>query len=316
MCRAVCDAKHDIMKTGRIIAGAFLLSCFGTLHAQQRRAVELSTAWNERILEINAKVNEPGSYTLFLQFTSLQNTSQSPTYVAVVRGSQKVLSVRPTNPEEYPNVQYRYWHMRGYAPTKLDTTFVYRLPCSVQKKVQAFHLYNLRERHFGGEAGKNWSCYQLQLERGDTVYAARKGRVVEIKDGHESTTSGATYRSEYNHLLIEHGDGTLAQYEVLQNGSMMVKVNDVVYPDTPIALAGSYDGSEYQVRFLVYYPVADRNFKGEGHPFSYTYVTPWFQTVTGAEQLQHGQAYFGTLSGELVEREMTKKEIKDRASRQ
>ena len=38
-------------------------------------------------------------------------------------------------------------------------------------------------------------------------------------------------------MIIEHEDGTLAYYNVLEKNSFMVKVGDIVYPDTPLALS-------------------------------------------------------------------------------
>lgn len=306
---------------------AALLSCgpFSALAQQGQPDIELDSKWvNGTSLEISAAKRPVGSYTLLLRFTQRENTRQTPTYKTVMRGSsQKLLTVAPINAEQPVSCRYSYSYIRGYHSPKLDSTFVYRLPYSTSKEpVMAAELFNLTERYLEGKPVRGWKSWQFNLSEGDTVFAMRKGLVVEVHDGEEPAQAGlqSTYRTKNNHVLIEQPDGTLCQYSVLENGSITVRPGDIVYPGTPIAKAGTYyENGEYQVRTLVYFPEENKNYH-EGDPqngsvFEWVYYDPWFATQDGHTRLRNRTAYKAVTTPELVQKEMTKKEIKQSAAR-
>ena len=146
--------------------------------------------------------------------------------------------------------------------------------------------------------------------------AARKGTVVEVHDGAAQLEShlSASYHSDNNNVLIEHPDGTLCNYSVLEAGSIQVREGDIVYPGTPIARAGSYNEgtAETQVRMLIYFPDEKPNVTSPNTEtfFEWVYYNPHFATAEGTCQLQDGRSYQAVSSPELVQAEMTKREIK------
>lgn len=301
---------------------ALVLCGVSGVSAQQKHEIETTSRWVDGTsLEINAVKYPVGSYTVLVKFTERQNTRQSPTFRTVMRGSnQKLLTVAPINAEQPVRCGYRYYYIRGYRHPKLDSAFVYRLPYSTSHEpVTVRELYNLNERHFEGKPVRGWKVWQFMLNEGDTVFAMRKGTVVEIHDGEAPAQAGlqSTYRSRENSILVEHPDGTLCRYSVLENGSLTVAVGDMVYPGTPLARAGTYyEGGERQVRTAVYFPdenpAYDETAPQNGSVFEWVYYNPWFATAGGDTRLQDGAAYRAATSAELVRKEMTKKEIKQR----
>lgn len=301
---------------------ALLLGSPATAAAQQRSDIETSSRWvNNTSLEISAEKHTTGSYTILLVFTERLNTRQPPTFKTVMRGNtQKLLTVPPIQPDQPVRCYYRYHYIRGYRSPKLDSTFVYRLPYSTAREnpVRVRSLYNLHERHFEGKPVRGWSSWQFLLDEGDTVFAMRKGIVVEVHDGETPAQAGlqSTYRSKANSVLVEHPDGTLCSYSVLANGTIPVREGDVVFPGTPIAQAGTYyEGGERQVRIYVYFPDDNPAFKpnasaSDVSAFEWVYYNPWFATSEGVRQLVDLGRYEAVSSPELVQREMTKKEIK------
>lgn len=300
---------------------AALLCCgpFSAFAQQGQPDIEIDSKWVGTSLEISATKRPVGSYTIQLRFTQMQNTRQSPTYKTVMRGSsQKLLTVAPINAEQPVDCRFSYSYVQGYHSPKLDSSFVYRLPYSTSREpVVAAELFNLNERYLDGKPVRGWKSWQFSLREGDTVFAMRKGLVVQVHDGEEPTQAGlqSTYRNKSNRIIIEHPDGTLCQYSVLENGSIAVKPGDMVYPGTPIAKAGAYyDGGEYQVRTLVYFPDENKNFREgdrqNGSVFEWVYYDPWFATPEGDSKLHNRRAYKAVASPELVRKEMTKKEIK------
>ena len=310
------------LKIKSIAIGFICAAGWTAVAAQQRFDIEMTTRWvnNNTSLEINAEKRTTGSYTVLLQFTDRQNTRQQPIFKTVMRNpTQKLLTVEPIQADRPVRCTYRYYYIRGYRHPKLDSTFVYRLPYSpARKAVQAHSLYDLNERHFDGKPIRGWSAWQFLLEEGDTVFAMRKGIVVEVHDGETPLQAGlqSTFRSKNNSVLVEHPDGTLCNYSVLANGTIAVREGDVVFPGTPIAQAGAYyEEGERQVRICIYFPDDNPAFRPNASvrdvsAFEWVFYNPWFATGDGTMQLTGGRFYRATTSPELVQKEMTKKEIK------
>lgn len=281
--------------------------------------IELSQKWanDHSSVDINAKKHKPGSYTVFLRFGTLENVQHSRTFRTVVKSDGRMLTLKSVNKDKPMNYNYHYWYAPGYKHPKLDSTFVYRLPYSTAKtNVKALHLYNLSERHFDSRPARGWKSFEFLLEEGDTVFAARKGLVVSVTDGHDVLDAElqASYHSVTNNIRIEHEDGTLADYMVFEKGSISVKEGDLVYPGTPLGKAGAFSaGGNHTIRFHVFFPDLNPDYK-EGDSdqslFEWVYYNPHFATAEGNRQLEHESEHRAVSPSELIQKEMTKKEIK------
>lgn len=307
------------MSAKQFLLVAALLCSSLALSAQKKAEIEISSKWvNNTNLEISAVKHTVGSYTIVLVFTERQNTRQSPTFKTIMRGpSQRLLTVEATNPDRPVNCAYRYTYVRGYHHPKLDSSFIYRLPYSTSHApVKARTIENLTTAFFNGKPARGWKAWQFSLNPGDTVFAARKGTVVEVHDGATQLAShySASFHSDYNSILIEHPDGTLCNYSVLETGSIQVREGDIVYPGTPLARAGSYNegGEKTEVRMYVYFPYEKQNITSPNAEYflEYAYYNPIFATAAGNYKLQDGKSYQAISSPELVQTEMTKREIK------
>ena len=285
--------------------------------------------------DINADIYRKGTYTIIVRFEELSNLNvRGVEYIRTSVGSAagyeykkslmvdgRVLTLTPISPEQPSYYRYSYSYARGrLAPDKVEHDFVYRLPYGAGKSVKALDLYNIESRHFGEEDPENWKAIEFSMSQGDTVYAARKGLVVEITDKYDPVTvesqRDVQFMDSSNEIMVEHADGTLATYKVLQKGSMMVKPGDTVYPDTPLALAGSYDGAKYQLRFQIYYLTLDekaRPTQNISDRFEYAWVNPVFETAEGKTCTEHGETYTAVINNDLITGEMTRREANQRA---
>ena len=120
-------------------------------------------------------------------------------------------------------------------------------------------------------------------------------------------------------MQVEHADGTIATYNVLEPGSVCVKLGDTVYPDTPLALVGSFDGTQYRVALTLHY-ITDRIFaKGNAysyeHAFESVFINPVFATAHGNRMLVSQNRYTAVVAPELITKEMTKREMKARTEK-
>ena len=298
----------------------FISSCHFFTYAQRTKVIhdiELKGEWphSSKEFEIHAKKNTIGSYSVLIRFNSFENTSgvNNPSLL-VVNNSGNILSLKPMDENKHANCSYRYYYIRGYQSRRLDSSFVYRLPFSESKtSVMAISLYNIDNLYFNGKSGANWCSWQFKLNKNDTVYAMRKGMVVDVDDKHDPLdVNGVSFNTKYNSLTVEHVDGTLCRYHVIEKSSMMVSLGDMVFPGTPLAKAGVFDNSNnYQVRVDIHYPEVDRNISNpEVSPFRHVYYNPCFMTHQGVKKLKHGDEVIAVMTKDLLQKEMTKREIK------
>lgn len=284
----------------------------------QNNSVEITTERNkDQSIDFFYEKNDFGSFFLNLTFNQLENATPTSYKGNLNAYSGKFFSIRPLNSNSSIGFSYKYTWIRGILNPKIDTGFVYLLPVAKGKTVKALHHSNIDKKYFGGVEPKNWKSFQFDVEPGDTVFSARKGLVVEVNDGIDPDSSvSVSYCTKSNSILIEHEDGTLASYYVLKKSSLMVKPGQVVYPHTPLALAGTYDvESNSQIRFYVYYLVEENLEKPDKITFAtkknyYAFVNPLFYTSEGNVCLEARQDYTSDFKEEHILKELTKREKK------
>jgi len=284
----------------------------------QNNSVEITTERNkDQSIDFFYEKNDFGSFFLNLTFNQLENATPTSYKGNLNAYSGKFFSIRPLNSNSSIGFSYKYTWIRGILNPKIDTSFVYLLPVAKGKTVKALHHSNIDKKYFGGVEPKNWKSFQFDVEPGDTVFSARKGLVVEVNDGIDPDSSvSVSYCTKSNSILIEHEDGTLASYYVLKKSSLMVKPGQVVYPHTPLALAGTYDvESNSQIRFYVYYLVEENLEKPDKITFAtkknyYAFVNPLFYTSEGNVCLEARQDYTSDFKEEHILKELTKREKK------
>ncbi len=297
---------------------------------------QTSFSQNTDIRKVTYKRNEDKSVTfsfngetagttyVILKLSQLSNTTTPEVVRRSVRGfSGTLVTLFPDNKDQHISFSYSYRMLTGDIDAKPDRAFKYVLPFKKGKEVRVKHLGFLGKK-LGGKTPKNFAAFQFLANENDTVCAIRKGVVVRIKDGYNSSKDGEfSYKSQANSILIEHEDGTMASYQVLKRGSFMVKVGDVVYPSTPLAIAGTYDKTENsQVRISVYYlddiiRHYDFDSRGEESFAKSThlnaYVNPLFivnSDGSGLLNLNNNEAYTSFYTDDIIQSEMTKREKK------
>ncbi len=316
-----------IMKMALILNPLKLFCLFLIINSYgQQKALEITFKHNDdKSIDFYYQKISPGSTLIVLNFSRLENCNSKRVIKKTVKGtSGSLLTLKPEDEKRGINFSYSYSYITGSSKPKINKEFKYLLPFKNGKEVLALDLHYLGKR-FGNSAPKNWKSIQFLTNPNDTVYTSRKGVVVEIKNEfNEDNSSEFSYKKEANHILIEHKDGTLAKYGVLKRNSMMIKVGDKVYPNTPIAITGTYDKPENsQLRFEVYY--LDKSNLDSFHlrekqtlanqKHYYAYLNPFFNTKSGVTQLNSEEKYTTSINDELIEFEMTKREKKKRGKK-
>ncbi|GGD47537.1 hypothetical protein [Muriicola marianensis] len=267
--------------------------------------------------------NTPGSHFIYLDIQQIGNAIAPREFMTVSGRSGNLFTLKPINEKMGINFRFSYGYLRGEYNPKPDFDFVYALPFRNGKEIKVDELSNIRESAGAAKKG-NWKAFQFTTSsRTDSVFVARKGLVVEVvEDMNRDYNQEYSFKQEANYVIIEHRDGTLARYGVLEKNSVVPEVGDEVFPGDFLAMAGTYDKLENkQLRFYVYYlnkvdKVVLNNPRtvADGNVF-YSYVNPVFLTAEGLSKLKKGDFATAAISEELITQEMSKREKKKRAKK-
>jgi murein DD-endopeptidase MepM/ murein hydrolase activator NlpD len=141
---------------------------------------------------------------------------------------------------------------------KNDNSFVYSLPYKIGNRYLFIQGANSCFSH------QNELSYDFKMKKGSGICAARGGVVIAVKYNSDKGGLDAKYMNDGNHIIIEHNDGSVAQYWHLQLNGVLVKIGDTIQQGQLIGLSGntgfsafphlhfqvlSKDGNEILVRF-------------------------------------------------------------------
>jgi Peptidase family M23 len=285
-------------------------------NAQEKELTISSKVNSDRSVNIIAEKTSPGTYTVVLNFRELSNTNNVGDPVYKIRhGNDNFLTLTPINKDQNVGYSYSYSYIRGELNPKYNAQFIYALPYTKGKKVKVTESTFLNATYFGATTPDDWKSYRFFTEQADTVTAIRKGIVVNVVDVHDMETNTAAYTSKVNVVIIEHADGTLATYKGFKQG-IFVKEGQTVFPGTALGInSTNSNNAKHNISLmLTYLKSADltKNKNIKESKSLYGFITPYFCTAENANGiLVAQQSYKAELTPELVQKEMTKKEIKN-----
>lgn len=247
----------------------------------------------------------PGTRTVLLDIASLTNCdSPAGEYPIVVSNDGAFLTLRPHNPRIEIGCDYTYRVVDAWLDAPVERSFVYRLPCTAARPVK---VAVRRDDSQAGVSKDYCACY-FACGEGDTLYAARRGVVTQVKQGGNTPANRdreCALRDTY--LYVEHADGSIARYGMPESGRLAVGVGDVVFPDTPLAFAGA-GSTSFSV--ALYRVALNKGKNAELYYVLSEYFDPLFATDRGNTRLRSGESYRPVVTQQLVRREMTEKEAK------
>lgn len=298
---------------------AFLLlsSCLYTLslNAQERELTVSSKTNPDKSVTLTAEKTSPGTYTIVLNFKELSNTNSigEPVY-KVKYSNDNFLTLTPSNKDQGIGYSYSYSYIRGELKPKYNKEFVYVLPYAKGKKTRATEAGFLNASYFGSTTPNDWKSYHFLTEQADTVTAVRKGLVVNVGDVYDTDNKEVKYTSKVNTVIIEHTDGTLATYRGFKKG-IFVKEGQTVFPGTALGI-NSITNGRYGISLMITYLKSvdfesRKNVSLKESKSFYGFITPYFYTAENANGILTNQQYYtANLTPEIVQKEMTKKELK------
>ncbi|PTX58951.1 peptidase M23-like protein [Kordia periserrulae] len=114
-----------------------------------------------------------------------------------------------------------------------DDSYVYLLPYKKKRKLVQGNFGRFSHDHI-----RSYHAYDFGTKIGDTIYAAREGKVVLIKE--DSNKHGRTrkFANDGNFIIIQHNDGTTASYYHLDFKGALVENGDIVTRGQKIGISG------------------------------------------------------------------------------
>ena len=270
--------------------------------------------------EFRCDNNTFSDYTVeisFTEFVNLQSDLTLPARVEVPPGKNRPLFVlRKTMLGSPSRFQYHHRAFKGCPRPKVDTGFTYLLPVGPGKGTKIAELVYVGQEYAGETPPKDWYAISLHVQSGDTVYAARRGRVTNSRDHADLHDSAYSYSSEDNYVEIEHNDCSFGKYSVFRDDAIFVHPGDWVEAGQPLGIAGGdkYAGGP-QVRFSVFYHLEQELLDKDGNPtgktHNWAYVPLYFWTKdNGKMRLTNRSTYVADHPDDLVTQEMSKKEAR------
>ncbi|RKQ50172.1 peptidase M23-like protein [Roseivirga pacifica] len=290
----------------------FSLACFG-----QARPIELSydrTDDNDYIFYATNKSDFNYHVAVYFKYlTGLTADTKLPAGKNISSGRTRILKLSQFGLNS-PNFNWGYTYKKGVANPDLKEV-PYVLPVTAGTKVRMIPLKSLEELYTDRVPQEDFYAIGFQLSEGDTICAARGGKVIDLIQDQESDLENLRFSSTRNQIVIEHKDGSQARYSVFKKNSAMVKLSDEILTGTPIALAG---GEKYEsglhtrlvVSYLKYDADGDGGNAGE---YSWAYLKPKFITAFDTENaivLEKPLKYTAAINEEVIMAEMSKREKK------
>ncbi|MCM1150865.1 MAG: M23 family metallopeptidase [Alistipes sp.] len=269
----------------------------------------------------------PGTVTVLVKIRNLQNAvaPQERRYLSTQTGDiyrfevtynlARFLTLSPVDkskPVVFGSGAYGVYP--GCVGSEVDTSFVYRMPCTTTHPVMMRRLSASVE----ASEARNVS-YAFRCKAGDTVYAVRRGLVTRLVRPRERDVDLSTLEStsERTRLTVEHPDGSAVVYSGFAEwAEPLVGEGSEVLPGQPVGIVGglSPDGEErYRALRLSFYRLVfdDDRATIDRFPASRSVgFEPRFATAEGVLTLPERGEYTALMNDDLLTAEMSKREIR------
>jgi murein DD-endopeptidase MepM/ murein hydrolase activator NlpD len=188
--------------------------------------------------------------------------------------------LRPLDPTKPSDFRYRTLWSRGDYRARHDDSVVYGLPYQPGPGFMVSQGYN---GHFSHHGDSQYAV-DFAMPEGTPIVAAREGVVISVRG--DSTVGGPdrAYEDKANYVVVQHQDGTFAEYLHLQPNGVRVAQGERVSRGQLLGFSGNtgFSGGPH-LHFMVAGATAD----GGRRSFAVR-----FQTAEGVvAQLQAGRSY-------------------------
>ncbi|KRB59718.1 hypothetical protein ASD98_00945 [Flavobacterium sp. Root186] len=255
---------------------------------------------------------EVGSYFVEIELEKVQNVADSTTLKRkyafnLNEKSGTLFKLLPANEKKEIFCSYTFSFTKGTINPKVDYSINYLLPFQKNKSIRV-----LESKRFNVKP-EVWKNYLVYSKTRDTIFAMRKGIVIDIRKFAITNVADANgqslpdYRTE---VIVEHADGTNASYSGLDEKSLFVSLNQTVYPHSRLGIMDDITtNGEYSFRFNVYYFTnEDSERLSSNNKIIQRSVMPFFLAQDGIQKLNNENNFIATYNDPAISQEMTEEE--------
>jgi hypothetical protein len=295
--------------------------CFFIQHLTGQ--ITTSREWNSDKGEykIIAENDYPGHRVVKVTFDYLSGVCKdgNKSFLKTVRpGKSTITTIKSTGglSSQRPDFRYKYVSYSGRIDKEPVLDYPYLIPVSHGKKTEV-KLHSYLGKSYGNfDPPKNFYSLQFMTTSGDTIYASRRGTIIEVEDNKAlASETNISFSRNKNTVSIQHKDGTTAYYKNFKNGGIFTQIGEVVNAGDPIGIIGgeNYENGSHLSFSVSYYEEHPKTIEGKetGEYYYNAYVPVDFHSVDGVLKFEHCNTIIEAIhDDEIISYEMSKREKK------
>jgi len=205
---------------------------------KEEKSVEVNSVRTNDTFHLNATNKNPYSITLTIRVSGNNyklNTRQPVTKIIEPNSTKHLVSVYADNKEKNFKFNTNYNWIMGNTRARHDDSHIYSLPFSKGKSFRVGQSYDGDFSH----SGNIRYSVDFMMPLRSQIRAARGGYVVQLKEDSNRGGAADKFKDESNFIVIEHSDGTFAEYAHLSQNGVLVKLGQKVNEGQIIGLSGN-----------------------------------------------------------------------------
>lgn len=264
---------------------------------------------SDKSISFTYRKNKPGTYYLNLEFPDLKNANHGDHQQILDHDFGNLTVLRPINREEEVGYSYTFSYIRGLPNPEVDSTFKYLLPIKPSQTARIVETTQQNAITAPSASATNWISYIITKGESFPVHAMRKGVVVEVRDA----TTDSLSPDQRNSIMIEHMDGTYANYQGVQ--SMQVAPGEKVFPGQHLGNAQSSGNQKYRLDFYINYIYSEK-FEGnrknalKNDEANFKFLKPVFYTENYTGTIDSGKEYRMEVTEEVFTQDFTRRNLR------
>ncbi len=220
-----------------VLVSAFLLAGPAALSAKPFVVVTEEKQGDQVSLYATLQNASCVSFEMTLTLTNMKSSAPLPIVRDLTQERTLLTTLTKINPAEKWAFKYRFRPVVGRSNAKPDLAHVYKLPFNPESKFPLRSGYGGRAEPAGSPPTSTILVWDMP--EGTPVLAAREGTVVGIRDDSNEHGLSDEFHAKANVIVIEHADGTLAEYVHLKYQGVAVKLGQAVKTGELIGYSGN-----------------------------------------------------------------------------
>lgn len=205
---------------------------------KDEKTVEVTSVRTDNNFQLSAVNKNPYSITLTIEVSGTNfklNTRQPITKVIKANSTKHLVTVFADDKEKNFKFNTQYNWIMGDTRARHNDSYIYNLPYRNGKSFRVGQSFDGTFSHFGNIRYSVDFMMPLKTQ----VHAARGGYVVQLKEDSNRGGAAEEFKNESNFVIIEHNDGTFAEYAHLSKDGVLVRVGQKVMEGQLIGLSGN-----------------------------------------------------------------------------